>query len=165
MRCCRACTLVIPAPGYHAGVAVAQLVARRSHNPKVVSSILTCHKNLQAGAEWLGEDLSQGGHVCARHKFTPSYRWRSHLLTGPSPSVAEGGGWDAAGWRSPCPLSASGGASGAVPRPAWPLVVDWGIQQMRKSLAFHSQESPLWGSNPRPYAYEAHALPAELQRH
>ena len=25
--------------------------------------------------------------------------------------------------------------------------------------------SPLWGSNPRPYAYEAHALPAELRRH
>ena len=24
--------------------------------------------------------------------------------------------------------------------------------------------SPLWGSNPRPYAYEAHALPAELKR-
>ena len=24
--------------------------------------------------------------------------------------------------------------------------------------------SPLWGSNPQPYAYEAHALPAELQR-
>ena len=49
-------------------------------------------------------------------------------------------------------------------RPAWPLVVDWGIQQMRKALAFHLQESPLWGSNPRPYAYEAHALPAELRR-
>ena len=26
------------------------------------------------------------------------------------------------------------------------------------------QMSPLWGSNPRPYAYEAHALPAELRR-
>ena len=25
--------------------------------------------------------------------------------------------------------------------------------------------SPLWGSNPRPYAYEAHALPTELRRH
>ena len=25
--------------------------------------------------------------------------------------------------------------------------------------------SPLWGSNPRPYAHEAHALPAELRRH
>ena len=24
--------------------------------------------------------------------------------------------------------------------------------------------SPLWGSNPRPYAYEAHALPTELKR-
>ena len=24
--------------------------------------------------------------------------------------------------------------------------------------------SPLWGSSPRPYAYEAHALPAELRR-
>ena len=33
---------------------------------------------------------------------------------------------------------------------------------------FHSRlprASPLWGSNPRPYAYEAHALPAELRRH
>ena len=27
------------------------------------------------------------------------------------------------------------------------------------------EESPLWGSNPRPYAYEAHALPTELRRH
>ena len=27
------------------------------------------------------------------------------------------------------------------------------------------QKSPLWGSNPRPYAYEAHALPTELRRH
>ena len=26
-------------------------------------------------------------------------------------------------------------------------------------------EAPMWGSNPRPYAYEAHALPAELRRH
>lgn len=25
-------------------------------------------------------------------------------------------------------------------------------------------KSPLWGSNPRPYAYGAHALPAELRR-
>ena len=25
--------------------------------------------------------------------------------------------------------------------------------------------SPLWGSNQQPYAYEAHALPAELRRH
>ena len=28
-------------------MAVAQLAARRSHNPKVVSSILTCHIDLQ----------------------------------------------------------------------------------------------------------------------
>jgi hypothetical protein len=28
-----------------------------------------------------------------------------------------------------------------------------------------ARRSPLWGSNPRPYAYEAHALPAELRRH
>ena len=27
-----------------------------------------------------------------------------------------------------------------------------------------SNASPLWGSNPRPYAYEAHALPTELRR-
>ena len=26
------------------------------------------------------------------------------------------------------------------------------------------QQSPLWGLSPRPYAYEAHALPAELRR-
>ena len=26
-------------------------------------------------------------------------------------------------------------------------------------------KSPLWGSSPRPYAYEAHALPTELRRH
>ena len=30
-----------------AAVAVAQLAARRSHNPKVVSSILTCHIELR----------------------------------------------------------------------------------------------------------------------
>ena len=29
----------------------------------------------------------------------------------------------------------------------------------------HMSRSPLWGSNPRPYAYEAHALPTELRRH
>ena len=28
----------------------------------------------------------------------------------------------------------------------------------------HLSKSPLWGSNPRPYAYEAHALPTELRR-
>ena len=28
----------------------------------------------------------------------------------------------------------------------------------------HGAKSPLWGSNPRPYAYEAHALPTELRR-
>ena len=27
-----------------------------------------------------------------------------------------------------------------------------------------AEVSPLGGSNPRPYAYEAHALPAELRR-
>ena len=31
-------------------------------------------------------------------------------------------------------------------------------------LACEMQMSPLWGSNPRPYAYEAHALPTELRR-
>ena len=31
-------------------------------------------------------------------------------------------------------------------------------------LLASKQQSPLWGSNPRPYAYEAHALPAELRR-
>ena len=42
-------TLEHPASAHRASVAVAQLVARRSHNPKVVSSILTCHKHAQAG--------------------------------------------------------------------------------------------------------------------
>ena len=31
-------------------------------------------------------------------------------------------------------------------------------------LVLGKKVSPLWGSNPRPYAYEAHALPAELRR-
>ena len=39
---CRA----LPWLGTSAAVAVAQLAARRSHNPKVVSSILTCHIEL-----------------------------------------------------------------------------------------------------------------------
>ena len=33
------------------------------------------------------------------------------------------------------------------------------------ALDVEKRMSPLWGSNPRPYAYEAHALPAELRRH
>ena len=33
-----------------------------------------------------------------------------------------------------------------------------------EELAASNKVSPLWGSNPRPYAYEAHALPAELRR-
>ena len=32
------------------------------------------------------------------------------------------------------------------------------------ALDVEKRMSPLWGSNPRPYAYEAHALPAELRR-
>ena len=28
-----------------------------------------------------------------------------------------------------------------------------------------ASKSPLWGSNPRPYAYGAHALPTELKGH
>ena len=35
-------------------------------------------------------------------------------------------------------------------------------QRCRRDLG---EGSPLWGSNPRPYAYGAHALPAELRRH
>ena len=33
-----------------------------------------------------------------------------------------------------------------------------------RARAFAVMCSPLWGSNPRPYAYEAHALPTELKR-
>ena len=32
------------------------------------------------------------------------------------------------------------------------------------SIPCPAQDSRLWGSNPRPYAYEAHALPTELRR-
>ena len=32
-------------------------------------------------------------------------------------------------------------------------------------VKLQQSKSPLWGSSPRPYAYEAHALPAELRRH
>ena len=31
-------------------------------------------------------------------------------------------------------------------------------------LPCHAQESRLWGSNPRPYTYEMHALPTERRR-
>jgi hypothetical protein len=33
-----------------------------------------------------------------------------------------------------------------------------------RARAFAIIKSPLWGSNPRPYACEAHALPTELKR-
>ena len=33
-----------------------------------------------------------------------------------------------------------------------------------KRHATSRRRSPLWGLNPRPYAYEAYALPAELKR-
>lgn len=45
----------------------------------------------------------------------------------------------------------------APPRQMWPG---------RSEVSYHRlhDASPLWGSNPRPYAYEAHALPTELRR-
>jgi hypothetical protein len=33
-----------------------------------------------------------------------------------------------------------------------------------RRIKLTQSKSPLWGSNPRPYAYEAHALPTELRR-
>ena len=43
---------------------------------------------------------------------------------------------------------------------------DMGSQETHGASAFQGRisRSPLWGSNPRPYAYEAHALPTELRR-
>ena len=47
----------------------------------------------------------------------------------------------------------------------------FGVQEQRAmfslapALRVAGRTSPLWGSNPRPYAYEAHALPTELRRH
>ena len=32
-------------------------------------------------------------------------------------------------------------------------------------MRYEHEKAPMWGSNPRPYAYEAHALPTELRRH
>ena len=40
----------------------------------------------------------------------------------------------------------------------------WELIGLRKKRLRMKQRSPLGGSNPRPYAYEAHALPAELRR-
>ena len=43
----------------------------------------------------------------------------------------------------------------------------WGEQDIAIPVAGTlpaRQQSPLWGLSPRPYAYEAHALPAELRR-
>ena len=34
-----------------------------------------------------------------------------------------------------------------------------------KCVQAMKHQSPLWGLNPRPYAYGAYALPAELKRH
>ena len=48
----------------------------------------------------------------------------------------------------------------APPRPYIPPIVLLG-----KVVAHQPYKSPLWGSSPRPYAYEAHALPTELRRH
>ena len=39
------------------------------------------------------------------------------------------------------------------------------IWHVRANEESSQEESPLWGSSPRPYAYEAHALPTELRRH
>ena len=38
------------------------------------------------------------------------------------------------------------------------------IARARGGVPMLMHRSPLWGSNPRPYAYEAHALPTELRR-
>ena len=43
----------------------------------------------------------------------------------------------------------------------------WGEQDIAIPVAGTlpaREQSPLWGLSPRPYAYEAHALPAELRR-
>ena len=46
------------------------------------------------------------------------------------------------------------------------LCQDMGSQGTQGRIVFQGRisRSPLWGSNPRPYAYEAHALPTELRR-
>ena len=76
---------------------------------------------------------------------------------------------------------------GSARRGSNPLAVVWFAVETRSSILYGSvrdwdafdvsrrscacafasvgcDRSPLWGSSPRPYAYEAHALPAELRR-
>ena len=54
-----------------------------------------------------------------------------------------------AAWRSA--VEPRSGSVVGLPLPGW-------------ARGAATQESPLWGSNPRPYAYGAHALPTELKR-
>ena len=58
-------------------------------------------------------------------------------------------------WRAWWPVTATS------PCKRWSLMNGGDTGQAR----FQPTWSPLWGLNPRPYAYEAHALPAELRRH
>ena len=73
----------------YARVAVAQLAACRSHNPKVVSSILTCHIGMasmhsQLGMEKLESSLAYAYriHACFLLGHLSIFRQASHLELG-----------------------------------------------------------------------------------
>ena len=77
-----------------------------------------------------------------------------------------------AGLMSARPVSAWIQASPFVGKPRTPWALLFGFRAegegackcCRCKLPAMGNMSPLWGLNPRPYAYEAHALPAELRR-
>ena len=60
------------------------------------------------------------------------------------------------GMRDSCPTLRGQGISFAS--------IDPRASDIQECVHTLMHRSPLWGSNPRPYAYEAHALPTELRR-
>ena len=59
-------------PWTHHQVAVAQLAARRSHNPKVVSSILTSHRHDLPGSGLQGPTGAKNSHSSTRARSSPA---------------------------------------------------------------------------------------------
>ena len=63
-------------------VAVAQLAARRSHNPKIVSSILTCHivADGRNRRPWIGRSRVSGDVIVQRAILAPAFFHRILFL-------------------------------------------------------------------------------------
>ena len=69
-------------------------------------------------------------------------------------------------WHGRVTLSSSRVLKHGVLRIAWfvacGVVIEPHVRRAPFAARSLDQRSPQWGSNPRPYAYEAHALPTEL---